>query len=319
MKKSSPSVFITFCFSILFVLTVFHASAQNIRINQTFTQDTTFNPFNGLSQTYSMKVSGNVQLFSDSSLVRIVMIDRNGNRFLVFETYPLITLNNSFDFNEACDETCFLEGILPDSIRVDIINASVKLNTIYQDTNFISNATDLQARIKWRNDSVKISIMNQRISQEHMYWRSARTQFVPKLFNEKETIFGKKFNLLGYDYYKGGIFERVAARVKIKADSNIVQNFKWFDRHGSNDPTRPAYYNPNGLGWITDFRDYATDQTCYAFASIALAEATGNLFYNNNIGPYNISHPEINHQINFDLSEKQIMCKVGPGNCVNLI
>ena len=91
-------------------------------------------------------------MLSDSSLIRVVLIDQNGNHFLVFETYPLITLNNTFSFNEVCNETCFLDGISPDSIRIDIINATLTLKSISYSYDYIDNAIQLQAQVKWSSE-----------------------------------------------------------------------------------------------------------------------------------------------------------------------
>jgi len=82
-------------------------------------------------------MSGGINLLSDSSLVRVVLIDPNGNHYLVFESYPLITSENSFDTLDASDETTFLDGVVCDSLRIDIINAFLDLDSLKLDTNYI--------------------------------------------------------------------------------------------------------------------------------------------------------------------------------------
>jgi len=124
------------------------AFSQVNPINQTFSSDTIFVPFTGSSAVYSLKAYGNVNLYSDSSLVRIVLVDSYGNHWLVFESYPLITDTNSFVFSACCDETCYLDGIIPDSIRIDIINAFLALDEIEMDANYIENARILQEQAK---------------------------------------------------------------------------------------------------------------------------------------------------------------------------
>jgi len=160
--------------------------SQEIPVNQTFSSDTIFAPFTGSTAVYSLKAYGNVNLYSDSSLVRIVLVDSYGNHWLVFESYPLITDTSSFVFSAECDETCFLDGIMPDSIRIDLISAFITLDSLKLDTNYISNATELQAQAKWNSDSVKIAVMNQRIVEGKMYWRAGRTSISSLSFSSKE-------------------------------------------------------------------------------------------------------------------------------------
>lgn len=62
--------------------------AQNIPVEQTFSADTTMNPFTSSTQVYSVKITGSVELLSDSSLVRVVLLDNNSNHYLLYEAYP---------------------------------------------------------------------------------------------------------------------------------------------------------------------------------------------------------------------------------------
>jgi len=227
---------------IFLILTGFNVTGQlGIKVDKTFSSDTTFQPFQGNYQTYALNISGDVQLLSDSSLIRVVMIDSYGNHYLVFETYPLISLNSNFGFEQICDETCYLNGIYPASIRIDIINAFLTLEEIRQDTTIISNASELQSQIKWKNDSVKIATMNQRIEQENMQWTAGRTNFVLNSFSEKEKLFPGKFNLAGFDYYSSGVFQPSFRRVLIPSTSQYVSSFDWRSRHGANKVESPYY------------------------------------------------------------------------------
>ncbi|NQV01188.1 MAG: hypothetical protein HQ542_00950, partial [Bacteroidia bacterium] len=179
------------------------------------------------------------------------------------------------------------------------------------DTAYISNALELQALAKWEHDSVKINIMNQRIIEEHMYWRAGRTVLNDKIHQEREILFGNKYNLRGYDYYKGGLYHIIGKTAQNPSQSQLVSDFDWRYRHKSDDPESP-YYNfasPPGLngyplGWITPFQCPQIGNTCYAFAAIYFCEAMANLYFNNNVGPG--SNP-CQHQINLDLSQEQII------------
>ena len=195
---------------------------QEIVINQTFSSDTIISPFESGTTVYSIKVTGSITLISDSSLARIIVVDHAGNHLLLYEAYPLIDTATTFSFTAACDETCFLDGIYPDSVRIDIINAIVSLDTIIYSKDEISNAEKLQAREKAKIDSMKVKIMNRRIVEEQMYWRAGTTQLSQIPFKSKEEHWGKKFNLEGYDFCKGGLFQRLSDPVTNVSPSSLV-------------------------------------------------------------------------------------------------
>ena len=131
---------------LLIISTIRPLPAQVIPIGQTFSADTIFQPFSGTVPVYSLHLYGSIQLYCDSSLVRVVLVDSYGNHLLIFESYPLITDTNSFSVVAGCDETCFLDGIIPDSLRIDIISAFCTIDSLKLDTNYISNALELQAQ-----------------------------------------------------------------------------------------------------------------------------------------------------------------------------
>jgi hypothetical protein len=304
MKTTLPFItLITVLFSVSFL------NAQEIQINQSFSCDTVFRPFSGSTPVYSLSMTGNVNLYSDSGLVRVVLIDDQGNHTMVFESYPLITHENSFDTLDASDETTFLDGVVCDSLRIDLVNASLELNTLKLDTNYIPGAIELQAQAKWDHDSVKIIVMNQRIAEEHMYWRAGRTSRVNTFSYEKESVYGRSYNLLGWEYYKGGIFERINYRVqKGTYISQYVPEFDWRNRHGANVPNTPYFDGENtppgktGTGWITPIKDqnWPTCGSCYIFSAVGAVEARKNLYYNTH-NPNSYTHNDI------DISEQDIL------------
>ncbi|HNQ59635.1 MAG TPA: hypothetical protein PK028_01115 [Bacteroidales bacterium] len=103
MKALTYSIFVL----LISLFSVSSLNAQVVQINQTFSSDSIFTPFSGTAPVYSMNFSGGINLLSDSSLVWVVLIDTYGNHFLVFESYPLITLENAFDTLWASDETTY--------------------------------------------------------------------------------------------------------------------------------------------------------------------------------------------------------------------
>lgn len=166
------TITLLFC---IFLASPSFAQEKEIAINQSFSSDTVFTPFVYQVAMYGMKLSGGITLLSDSSLVRVVLIDNMGNHFLIFETYPLITNVRSFNFIKACDETCYLAGIIPDSLRIDLIDAIFTLDTLYFSADENPDAISQQAKMKRINDSLKVGGINRQITTHNMNWRAGIT------------------------------------------------------------------------------------------------------------------------------------------------
>lgn len=275
-------------------------SAQVISVGQTFSSDTIFKPFSGNAPVYSLYLYGSVQLFSDSSLLRVVLVDAYGNNLLIYESYPLITDSNTFSIVAGCDETCFMPGIIPDSLRVDIISAFCTIDSLKIDPNYIPNVTELKAQSKWHNDSVKISMINHRIQEEHMYWRAGETYLSEFSYQEKVNMFGSKHVLFGLDYFKGGIFERWPNRVVFSSPAANIDGFDWRLRHGAIESTSPYWSGrDDSTGWLSPIKNQGSCNSCWVFGPVGCVEAMYNLYYN----IHDASNP---HHFDVNISEMDI-------------
>ncbi|MBP6870655.1 MAG: hypothetical protein KBC43_01490 [Bacteroidales bacterium] len=65
--------------SCMFCMTV---KAQSVQIDSTFTTDSEIFPFETGDTIYGLSISGTVQLFSDTSLVRVILTDIYGNEWI---------------------------------------------------------------------------------------------------------------------------------------------------------------------------------------------------------------------------------------------
>ncbi|MEI7661555.1 MAG: C1 family peptidase [Bacteroidota bacterium] len=184
-----------------------------------------------------------------------------------------------------------MDGIVPDSIRIEIINALFTIDALNVDYNYITNASGLQAQAKWVNDSVKIGVMNFRIHEEKMYWAAGRNIMTSFSFMNKEKRFGRKFNIAGFDYYRGGIFEFLHHRMTGNSStSNFVKEFDWRTRHDASTVTS-HYFNSHGNGWVTPAEGQLSCQSCYVFASVHAFADYINVFSNQQFN-YNFSEEE---------------------------
>jgi len=158
--------------------------------------------------------------------------------------------------------------------------------------------------------------MNQRIQQEHMYWRAARNPFTALMFREKEQKLGQKYNLMGLDYYKGGLYQKIADKIYYPTTQTYVPEFDWKNRHDAN-ISGSVYYDGDTLpcrsGWMTKARNQDSIGigcgTCYVFAPAGAVEARLNLFYNFHDRD-SFRHADVN------ISEQEVWrCAQYPGNC----
>lgn len=299
----------------LVIVNVTEVYSQEISINQTFSSDTVIMPFNNSGPVYSVKFSGSVELLTDSSLIRVILLDNNDNRYLIFEAYPMITGDSAFSVSGVCDETCYLDSVHPSSARIDIIDATLTFGSLMIDTGYVANATALQEQVKWQNDSIKIDLVNQRIPEENMYWRAGRGPLLQRSYADREKLYGRKYNISGLEFYKGGVFEFLFNRHRSPSDPSVVSDFDWRNRHNANDENSPYWDGETystlewRTGWITPMRNQHGCQSCVIFAEVAAVEAYINLYFNNNdVGE------EHKHQLDIDLSELQVMRCCGNNN-----
>lgn len=273
-------------FQVFYFLTCLNA--QEININSTFSKDTIIYPFNGISQSCGLKISGNINLISDTSLIRTILITNSGAEFMVYEAYPLIVQDSSFEIIDVCDETCFMDSIVPTALRVEIIDAKM---TIYNATTSpigIQNATILQFQEKQKKDLAKIEILKDNLTDMNFAWTPGNNDVVKWTYSQKKTYWGEKYNLLGYDYYSGGIYQSPGVEYATITYNPYVDVWDWRNRHGANDPGSPYFDDDyeKFTGWLTSVKnqsDPAGCGSCAAFAVFGSFEALINLYYNQHL------------------------------------
>ena len=296
--------------SILFIATIilltlsnFNAESQEIRIDSLFQISGECFPFQGVDSITGLRISGNVDLKSDTSLARVILTCTGGDEFMVFEAYPLIVSDLEFSFSGVCDETCFLDGLFPYSIKIQLVNSELEIGSLYYEQDYQEDLSQLQFASKRAMDSEKIETLNERILDYGMYWTAKDNDIVEMYYDQKKDIFGDAYNVLGYEYYAGGVFEFIGHRHYPKVNPDLVRQFDWRDRHGAND-SLSIYWDGDtcGTGWLTAAHRQGSCACCWAFASIGATEAAANLF--------------TTEHLDFDLSEEDILSCSGAGSCL---
>ncbi len=287
----------------ILVLAVFSvAFSQDIEIDLTFTGDTVIYPFEGIETISELTMDGDVEFYSDTSLVRLILEDENGYQYMIFETYPLISSGSIVSADDYCDETCALNECNPYSLIVQVIEADFLLKDLYYDTEPKQNAEDQRYEAKRAKDSLRIEIMNEKVLIYGMNWTCADNGLVELYYEQKKNIFGNGYNMLGYDYYHEGGFEFLGHRDYPRVNPNFVRSFDWRNRHGANDSSSNYWDGDScGTGWLTKEQDQRFCSSCWAFSSVGTVEAIANLY--------------ASHHINYDLSEQYILSCSDAGTC----
>jgi len=280
-------------------------ASEDIYVHQTFSSDTTFNAFPQSETIYGLKISGSVEMHSLRSLIRVI-VNTDKGEYMIFEIYPLISIDSVLDFRDMCDETCYLDGVIPDSIRLEIIDATINLDHLTYDKEFVENATSLQYQAKKEKDHEKVELMNKKIAELEMDWISGNTSLVDLYYQEKKSIYHEKYNLLGYDYYSGGIYQVIGQIYEPVTNFSLVHDWDWRNRHSANVPD--TWYfdgdSENFTGWLTIPKNQDEPElcgACGAFGSLGSLESVINLYYN--------------QHLDFDLSEQHLLACVPGASC----
>ncbi len=271
---------------------------QRIRITQQFTLPAQIEPFTNPDPISGLVISGNIILNADSSLVRVILMDKQYNEYLVYEVYTLLADSWTFSISERGEETTMLNNVEPSLLKIELIDASFQL------TEIVTSKTDPGARAMSANrqqeqSRAKITKINQKLEEGNIPWIAGETSISLLSYQEKKAYFGGSLpNLNGFEYYTGGIFVMPGAledesEINTSAvssgagDSPYVKEFSWTDCHGQN--------------WVTPVKNQGACGSCWAFAAVGATELLVNLYYN--------------QSLNLDLSEQQIVSCANAGSC----
>ena len=238
------------------------------------------------SRASGLFVSGCANLANDDdSYVRITLKDTDSNEYLIYELYPILAESRQCPFSKIGLESAYLDNIHPQSIRIETLNASVTLDSVY----FVV-IPNRKAQCEHIANK-----LNERLVSGNKTWRAGVTFVSQMTFEEKKWLMGKNTPVLyGFDYYKGGVFvmpgfSRYASlNTNTRSSDDYVTEWDWRNRHGKN--------------WVTSVKDQDTCASCWAFSAVGTFESYINLYYN--------------QLLNLDLSEQEIISLyVDNSNC----
>lgn len=272
-----------------------NGNEKSISINRYFSTGEKLNPFDEIQNISYLAISGEVVLNSYSSLIRVILEDDKHSEYLIFEAYPLLADEKEFLIDDVSEETSDLPGITPALLKIQVIDATLFLDSIKL---CYGNEIPQTKSLMQTDDRIKKKIeqINKSIKARGMKWIAGETSVSGLSYQEKKHLFGDTLpNIQGLEYYKGGVFEYfsgVETREKTHSEKTIplVDSFDWRSVHHANNPYKPNH-TPNiyfdndekGSGWLTPVKDQGGAGTCFAFAIVGAMEAQINLYYNQHV------------------------------------
>ena len=288
-------------------------AVKEIPVEKTFTAERSNNElklFDGIDAVYGLSVTMDIQRLAENYLVRVVLIDKEGHKHLVAESYREIAPEEkNLQLTDYCEETALLDGVNPVSLQVITDNAEVALHSLSIATEGSREQTPRSEEFRKQTASLRRQQVEEKVSQINIYnkahkklWVAGPTSVSLMGYEDKTKMMNAtaETNFGGFEYYAGGIFEIGDAAEARKEQSPSRQassptaltsvntaipltSFDWRNRHGKN--------------WMTGVRDQGQTPYCVAFALAGCIESMVNLYYNN---------PSVVSEL--DLSEQQIAC-----------
>jgi hypothetical protein len=283
-------------------------------------------PLNTGQPVKNLEINGQVKLDGDNSFIRVVLIDRNDQEYLVYDNNSALSDKSELPVIHACEETCILPDISADHLRIEGNSATIVISEVFTQTQYAGKnlkipKTELIKEsfiIKQAKDREKLDKLKQNISKKDLHWTAGETAISQKTYAEKKRMFNLKPadhlpNLQGLEYYRGGVFSfGVSARSRyiihavnpfsgLKTVFDSI--FKPLKVNGQavNLPAQWDYRSYQGQNWNTPIRDQGNCGSCWAFATAGTIEGLTNLKYNQHLNP--------------DLSEQDILSCSGAGTC----
>lgn len=257
-------------------------------------------PLDNVSAISGLSISGRSQLNSDTSLVRVLLIDNTNKSYLVYEDFYLTA--SDLDFQDMAFETAFLDSVIPSKLKIIIRDATLYLTDIsYHHENspltrsFGTDRTILAKTQQQTQEEYMIDRWNEYNDANNQYWFAGKTPLSGLSYEAKKAALGATSDAYlsdGLEYYVGGFFVMRDIKPQDSLEitpfpsySNYVESFDWRNRHGRN--------------WMTSVKnqmdpDNATSGNggCWAFAACATVEAKMNL--------------QFNQLLDYDLSEQEL-------------
>lgn len=264
---------------------------ETISIGKAYGTNASFSIPKKLENIVGVSIDGNIVRNDAEFLVRIILKDKQGKEYLIFESYKEIADGWNIPLVNSCYETACLDGIIPDSLKIIAQGVSIMLDKInFSKVENIKESHKLQARRiadDTRLEQAKFIVerINNFNIANNKLWRAGITPLSLMSYEEKKSILGFSDSNCtnGFEYYTDGVFEMWNSSQQHSQQvesSQYINNFSWCKMHGKN--------------WMSPNKSQGVTNSCVIFTTIACVEAMTNLYFNK--------------KIDLDLSEEELTC-----------
>ncbi len=301
--KTSPMKKLSVFLSFLFVVMVGHSQPGDLKgfkmagkkpvitaINQTISQTSELQLFGTApAKIFGLAVTGQVTFLSDEGVVRVILVDKNYQEYLVYEMYPLMANGSTVNIDELGEETCLLDGVTPKALKVVTENATLKLSSMITASGAPDGLDIRRERLMRQQEqgNQKINKLNENLQSKGMSWVAGETSVSRLSFADRQKLYGQSTFPPGFEFYTGGVIQE-GPILKAATASLFIPQWDWRNRHGKD--------------WVTKVTDQGQCGSCWAFAATGATEAAVNLYFNN-------------ETIDLDLSEQDVLSCSGAGSC----
>ena len=256
---------------------------KTIAVRTAINRNTTLEVFDNIESIYGLAVTMDVEQLSNDYMVRVLLEDAEGRKYLVAESYKEIapTDKKQQHFSSYCEETALLDGVKPVKLHVYITDANVQLNSISisNDNSMMKTHADYQrqtASLKEQQVQTKVDLINAYNEANNKLWRAGVTELSLKDHEEIMNILScpEGTSTQGLEYYSGGIFELSPSDYgtyygyiePYELEYQYMYEFDWRNRHGRN--------------WVTPVKNQGSTNACTAYACVGALESLTQLYYN---------------------------------------
>lgn len=264
---------------------------ETISIGKAYGTNASFSIPKKLENIVGVSIDGNIVRNDAEFLVRIILKDKQGKEYLIFESYKEIADGWNIPLVNSCYETACLDGIIPDSLKIIAQGVSIMLDKInFSKVENIKESHKLQARriaddTRFEQAKFIVERINNFNIANNKLWRAGITPLSLMSYEEKKSILGFSDTTCtnGFEYYTDGVFEMGNSSQQHSQQvesSQYINNFSWCNKHGRN--------------WMSPNKSQGVTNSCVIFTTIACVEAMTNLYFNK--------------KIDLDLSEEELTC-----------
>ena len=247
---------------------------NTIIIKSSYSEKMILRPFETSTPIFGFSITGRLEKHSNDYLARVILVDKEGHEYCVLEAYDMICPDTEFLFEDYCEETAILNGVVPECIKIVLYHASMdleNLSVVSKDNGGLRNTTyeAERAAIKKAQVCSHIDKINAYNIANGKLWIAGETPLSTKDYEFKRRILGfpEDVSTGGYEYYIDGFFQVGESTSNTRTTPSLyVDHFDWRNRHGKN--------------WVTSVKDQGESNYCFAFSTVACLESMYMLYFN---------------------------------------